>query len=345
MSSRTHRVLTCVADNLVSLQTQTIPEISDGEILVALKACGICGTDIAKIFDPYFKKPQKIGHELVGVVSQSKSQHFKVGERVAVAHHAPDLNSHYTLRGSAPMDPVFKSSNIEPCGFAEFIRVPVALVEQTVVPVPANVPDLRAAFMEPMACCLRALDRVDVVTGDSCLVIGVGAVGILFLPLLRDLGVVTLVMDVKPERLQLAEEWGAIGGLVAGQGDLPALAQKHSHGRGVDLVIVNVIMASTIEAALNAVRDGGTILLFGSKPNNSFKIDWWDIWRREINLISSYSSTPDLLPRAMQLLTQDDFALEKLVSHQFNLDNAAQGFAFVHEGRAGKVMIVADAKS
>jgi Alcohol dehydrogenase GroES-like domain len=98
-------VVKCVENNTLSLIDQPRPQISDGEILVKLNACGICGTDIAKVYDPYFKKPQQIGHELVATIVETKSKKFKVGQRVAIAHHAPDPNSHYTLRGSAPMDP------------------------------------------------------------------------------------------------------------------------------------------------------------------------------------------------------------------------------------------------
>jgi L-iditol 2-dehydrogenase len=316
-----------------------IPTIGDGEILVQLIACGICGTDIAKVYDEYFPKPQKIGHELVGTVTQSRTAQFLVGQRVAVAHHAADLESHYTKRGSAPMDPAFKRSNIDPGGFADFIRVPANLVPFTVVPVPDHVPDLRAIFMEPLACCLRALDRLALAQGDTALIVGAGAVGILFLPLLRDAKVKTLVTDMRQERIVLALKWGAAGGRTVADSDIVEVTKQHSDGRGADLVILCVLTSATLKTAMNAVRDGGTILIFGSKPNNEFIIDWWDIWRREINLITSYSATPDLMPKAMALLSGEGYALETLVSHQFPLDEAQSGFELAHQGRVGKVVV------
>ena len=117
--------------------------------------------------------PQVVG--VVHAVGEGASR-FAIGQRVALAHHAHDVTSHYAKRGSETMDPVFKKSNIEPGGFAEFIRVPAVLVDATVVPIPDHVPDARAVFMEPLACCLRALERVPFHHGDSCLVVGAGAV-------------------------------------------------------------------------------------------------------------------------------------------------------------------------
>lgn len=316
-----------------------VPVISEGEILVQLIACGICGTDVAKVYDSYFPKPQKIGHELVATIVQSRSSQFKVGQRVAIAHHAQDLESHYSKRGSAPMDPVFKSSNIDPGGFSDFIRVPASLVPYTVIPVPDHVPDLRAIFMEPLACCLRALDRVTVEEGDTALIIGAGAVGVLFLPLLRDAKVKTLVTDVRQERIDLALKWGAVDGRTVADRDIVEVTKRHTDSRGVDLIVLCVLTRDTIKTAMSAVRDGGTILIFGSKPNNEINIDWWDIWRREINMITSYSATPDLMPRAMALLVGEGFALESLVSHQFSLSAAQQGFDLAHQGRVGKVAV------
>ena len=332
-------VLICKVDNLVTLETRPLPPLRDGEILVQLRACGICGTDTAKVYDPYFVKPVQLGHELVATVVESKTEQFKIADRVAIAHHAPDYYSHYTRRGSAPMDPLFKRSNIDPAGFAEFIRVPELLVKNTVVKIPLHVPDERAVFMEPLACCLRALDRVNLLEGDTALIVGAGAVGILFLPLLRDLKVKSLVLDMREERLILANAWGAAESCIADKIDATEFAKFHTEGRGVDIVILSVFTKHTIATAMQTVRDGGTILIFGSKPENEIAIDWWEVWRRELNLITSYSATPDLMHRAMGLLAREDYALETLISHQVPLQDAQQAFDLVREGKASKAII------
>jgi L-iditol 2-dehydrogenase len=112
-----------------------------------------------------------------------------------------------------------------------------------------------------------------------------------------------------------------------------------TEGRGTDVVILTVSGQAQLETAFSAVRDGGTILLFGVKPGTFAQLDLWQLWRREINLITSYSATPDLLPRAMAILGGVGYALEKTISHSVELTDAAAGFQFVRDGSASKVVI------
>jgi L-iditol 2-dehydrogenase len=335
------KYLRCERQDRVSILNMELAEPAAGEIIVQSVMCGICGTDTAKVFGAY-PKPQKLGHEVVGLVHAIGEgvSRFVIGQRVALAHHAADATSHYAKRGSETMDPVFKRSNIDPGGFAELIRVPAALVEATVVLIPDHVPDERAVFMEPMACCLRALDRVSFRQGDSCLVVGAGAIGILFAPLLRDIGVAVIAGDMRQERVDIALQWGAIAGGIPGTDDLIGLCKTHSEGRGVDAVILTIVNAATVAMALASVRDGGSIIIFGGKPDTALTLPVWDIWLREINLIASYSATPDGLKRAMLILSGDSYVgLENLISHQMPLADAQAAFELVQQGKASKVVL------
>jgi L-iditol 2-dehydrogenase len=306
-----------------------LPKLTPGDILLRMKLCGICGTDVMKVYDASVPKPVAIGHEIVGVVEVGAG-HFKKGMRVAAAHHAPDQNSHFSKRGSETMDAVFKSSNVDPCGFAEFIRVPASLVPHTVHTIPNSMSDERAAFMEPLACCIRATDRAGVTFGDTVVVVGVGAIGMLFVPLTQSLGAQCVVVDQREERLLIAEGWGAHR-----LENLRALTE----GRGADQIILTIVTQATLQLALDAVRDGGRIITFGVKPGATFDIDMWQIYRREISILSSYSATPSGLARAMVLLTGDGFAFEQLVSHRFDLMQAQRGFELLKNAQASKVLI------
>ncbi len=335
------KYLKCNIQSQADVLEAAVPEPAAGEITVRLVMCGICGTDVAKVFGDY-PKPQKLGHEVVGVVHALGDgvARFSVGQRVALAHHAPDMTSHYARRGSETMDPQFKSSNIDPGGFAEFIRVPAVLVNATVVAIPDHLPDALAVFMEPMACCLRALDRLTLAKGDSCLVVGAGAVGILFMPLLRDLGVTVVAADMRRERVDVARKWGARAGGIPGQDDVISMCKAQSEGRGIDCVILTIVNAATMALALSAVRDGGTIIVFGGKPGAEIALPMWDIWLREINLITSYSATPDGLHRALTILSGKDYeGLENLISHEMPLAEAQAAFELVYQGKASKVIL------
>jgi L-iditol 2-dehydrogenase len=331
------KYLTCLTQDRLTLAEAALPRPGAGEITVQLTLCGVCGTDVLKVFGDY-PKPQKLGHEVVGVVHEAGAgvTRFKPGQRVALAHHVPDFASHFSTRGSETMDPAFKRSNIEPGGFSQFIHVPAPHVMHTVMPIPDHVPDARAVFMEPLACCLRALDRLALRQGDSALVVGVGAVGILFMPLLTAMGVKVIAADVRTERVALAEQWGAI----PTGGDIDAACKAASQARGVDAVILTIVNDSTIALALSTVRDGGTIILFGGKPGAVIDMPLWDIWLREINIISSYSATPNGLKRAMELFAGKSFeGIEALVSHEFKLIEAQTAFDLIHQGKASKVVI------
>jgi L-iditol 2-dehydrogenase len=332
--------LVCLRTNQVEIRDVAEPSAEAGELLVRMSACGICGTDLMKVYDAGTVKPVQLGHEIVGTVLEVGAgvTRFARGQRVAVAHHAPDIESHYTRRGSATQDPVFKSSNIDPGGFADVIRVPADLVQHTVFAIPDDMPDLRAVFMEPLACCLRALDRAPVKAGDTVLVVGVGSIGLLFVPLLRLHGATVVAADVRAERLTIAEHWGAI----VGRDDVAVQTKLSSDGRGADLVILTVVNPATIELALASVRDGGYIIPFGVKPGMMTPVDLWQLYRREISLVTSYSTTPDLLGRALGLLGQPHFALETTISNTFPLRDATQGFALLHDAKASKVVITAD---
>ena len=335
------RQLYCSAPGMVEVVGKPIPAIGPGEVLVRMRNCGVCGTDLMKVYAPEAARPAQLGHEVVGVVEALGEgvEHLAVGQRVAFAHHVPDFSSHFARRGSATMDPAFKQSNIDPGGFADFIRLPAPHVQHVLHRVPDDMPDLRAVFMEPLACCLRALDRVTLREGDSALIVGVGAVGLLFAPLLADRSVTTFAVDLRVARLALARQWGVQDGFIATDSAIPARVHAATNGRGVDLVVLTVVSSATLALALSAVRDGGTLLLFGVKPDTLLAVNGWEIWRRELNIVSSYSATPDLFPRALAILRRPGYTLETTVSHVLSLEQGAQAFQIAHEGFASKVVI------
>ncbi len=331
--------LTCPATDIIEITETPKPKIGPGEILLRMDACGICGTDVMKVYDAATPKPVQLGHEIAGTVVEIGAgvSKFHMGQRVAAAHHAPDYTSHYAMRGSPTQDPHFKATNISPGGFAEFIRIPADLLPHTLHAVPDHVPTLRAAFMEPLACCIRATRRVSIARGDTVLIVGVGAIGLLFVPLLRHLGVAVIAADINAEKLHAAKLWGASNTFLAGEDS--RLTHAITANRGVDAVILTTTNAATIALALKSLRDGGTIIPFGVKPNMIAGFDFWQIYRREISVVTSYSAAPEDLKDAMALLSGNGFELEKTISQTYPLSRAGEGFEALHALRASKVVI------
>jgi L-iditol 2-dehydrogenase len=339
------RQAVCRTHGQIDVVTAEPPRLEPGDLLVRLRLCGVCGTDLMKVYDPTVAKPVQIGHEVVGevVAAGAAADPAWIGRRVTLGHHVPDYSSHYARRGSEPMDAEFKRTNIAPGGFAEYIRVPALHVQHTLQAIPDAMPDKRAVFVEPMACCLRALDRAPVMEGDTVLVVGVGAVGMLFVPLLLDRSARVVATDLRPEPLAIAAAWGAQHAVPAtDSAGIEHAVRAASDGRGADLVILTVVNGATLALAMAAVRDGGALVLFGAKPDTDIVTDYWAIWRRELNIISSYSATPDLFPRAMAILARDRYPFEALVTHVRPLAAADEAFRLAHGGQAMKVVVTRD---
>src|SRR5262249_10582229 len=139
------------------------PQIKDDEVLLKVALCGLCGSDIKKILEARSDSPELVlGHEIAGEVVEvgPKVRKFSVGERVAVAHHVPCFECHYCRHENYSMCPVFKKSNLDPGGFAEFLRIPATHVEHAAFQIPENIKNEEALFMEPLACCLRCVKRL-----------------------------------------------------------------------------------------------------------------------------------------------------------------------------------------
>ena len=318
------------------------PEAGPGELLVRVSACGVCGTDLLKLYSPAVAKPIQLGHEVVGVVAAVGAgvTGWEVGKRLALAHHVPCFVCHYCRHGNHSMCADFKASNIRPGGYSEYLLAPAAHVAHTALALPSDMPDERAVFVEPLACCVRALKRVALLPGDTALVVGAGAIGLLFLALLRSQPIQLAALDLRPDRLALARDWGAALALDAADDGTPARLRAVTGGRGVDLAVLTVANPATFAQALGLLRDGGTILIFGAKPGDPpAATELWELYRREISVISSYSPAPADLHESLELLRRPGFVLERLVTHQVSLEQIDDGMRLARAQQAIKVLV------
>jgi L-iditol 2-dehydrogenase len=313
------------------------PAIGAGELLVRLRGCGLCGSDIAKIGAPATPAPAVFGHEVVGdVVAAGAGAPFAVGDRVVTAHHVPCGTCHYCARGSASMCRAFKTSHLDPGGFAEYVRVPAANASHATFRVPDGVSDVTAAFVEPVACCLRALGRAPVARGDTTVVAGLGSIGCLFVQLFRRAGALVVGTDPLVARAELAKRFGAE---VAGPGSMAAAAVRElSDGRGADQVVITGGGADVLPWAADVVRDGGTIHYFaGGGGTLPLALD--ALYARELTLLATYSSSPADLRAAFALVTEGALVVENLVTHRMPLARLTEAVELVRRREALKVYV------
>jgi L-iditol 2-dehydrogenase len=313
------------------------PAAGPGELLVRLRGCGLCGSDIAKLADAAARLPTVLGHEVVGDVVEVGEgvRGFAAGDRVVAAHHVPCGECHLCRRGSESMCRAFKESNLDPGGFAEFIRVPAPNVRGATFTVPQHLSDEEASFVEPLACCLRAVERARVQPGDTAVVVGLGSIGCLFMQLFARAGAAVVGADQDPARVELARRFG---GAAIGSEAL-TLARQASAGRGADHVMITGGAAAVLPWAVEAVRDGGAIHYFAGGSGDALPIALEQLYHRELTITTTYSSSPATLARAFWLIAAGKVDVEGLVSHRMPLERLAEGVDLMRRRQALKVYL------
>ena len=315
------------------------PAIAGGELLVRLRGCGLCGSDIAKVMSPSAAVPSVLGHELVADVVEvgGGSMPYRVGDRVVVAHHVPCDECHYCRRGSSSMCRTFKTSNLDPGGFAELVRVPAPNVRHATFRVPDGTSDEVASFVEPLACCLRAVRRVRIEPGDTTVIIGAGSIGCLFVQLARRAGGRVVAVDTVAARAGLAQRLGAerVGDAAAAS---PAILEL-SDRRGADHVIVTAGGAEVLPWAASAVRDGGAVHYFAGGGGATLPLPLETLYHRELTITATYSSSPADLAEAFRLLCGGEVVVDQLVTHHVPLERLADGLELVRRREALKVFV------
>jgi L-iditol 2-dehydrogenase len=323
----------------LTLEDWPVPVIGAGELLVRLRGCGLCGSDIAKVLAPATKVPSVFGHELVGdiVGVGAGVSALALGDRVVAAHHVPCGDCHYCRRGSDSMCAAFKASQLDPGGFAEYVRVPAPNVQHATFRVPAHVSDEAASFVEPLACCLRATRRAGVVTDDTVVVLGLGSIGCLFVQLLRHAGAVVVGCDPIERRAALALKLGAA---VAGPPERAATAARTlSDGRGADVVLVTGGGSDALPWAADVLRDGGTVHYFAGGAGPVLPLPLERLYHRELAITTTYSSSPRDLAAAFALITGGEIAVDELISHRLPLARLGDGVDLMRHHDALKVFV------
>jgi len=303
------------------------PSIKKDEMLIEMVYTGLCGSDIIKIFDPGVKKPAVFGHEVVGRVVETGSRvtGFKPGDMVVAAHHIPCNQCHYCLHGSYTMCRHFKQTNIYPGSFSQYIRLSAEHIDYTTFKIPAGAGLLEAVFTEPLACCIRAIDKVNLLQGDYFAVAGTGGMGMLFIQLIKLMGGRIIAIDPDNNRLSVAAKIGAEYTIDPSKCDTGARI-KDITGIGADVAVITVTNTDTLGGALGYLRDGGTSIIFGATGKSTgIEVDFENVYKRELTIAGSYSATPGTLKRAHEIITKKEINLSPLISEVMPLADFKKG--------------------
>jgi len=327
----------------IRIEEIPIPEIGDDEILVQMKACGICGSDL---MDWYLKPrvPLVLGHEPAGTVAKKgkKVETFSVGDRIFAHHHVACLKCHYCMRGDYTLCKQFHETNIKPGGFSEYFKVPAANVQIDTLKIPEKISNDEATLIEPIACCIRAIKKCNVQTGDTVAVIGAGATGLIHTALSKIYGASrTIVSDLIDFRLLLAERYGADVTVNPKSTDLTKTVEAETEGRGVDIAIITAPTLEAYSAGMNICRKGGKLCVFApTHPEKHLLISPEELFFSEVQIIPSYSTSHLETRTALQLLETERINVKPLITHRFELPQTAQAFKTALENRESLKVII-----
>lgn len=328
----------------IRLEDRPVPEIGRAEILVRVMASGICGSDVMEWYRTP-KAPLVLGHEVAGEIVQVGEGvgHLAVGQRVVVSHHVPCNTCALCLAGAHTACHTLHTTNFDPGGFSEYIRVPALQTDRGVLVLPDDVSFEDGTFVEPLGCVVRAQEHAGARAGSTVLVIGSGISGLLHIRLALALGAGrVLATDVSGFRLEFARRSGATVFDAAEAGDrLPDLVREVNGGRLADLVILCTSALPAIAQALASLEAGATLVFFAvPPPDQSLSMPMNELWRREVTIRTSYGAAPADLATALSLIASGRVAVGNLITHRLPLDELARGFALVAEADESVKIVV-----
>ncbi|MFH0702374.1 MAG: alcohol dehydrogenase catalytic domain-containing protein [bacterium] len=313
------------------------PDLINNGAIIKIHGCGLCSSDIIKIKKHLISDNTVLGHEVIGKITEInfkniENKNFKVGDKVAIGHHVPCYQCVYCKNQSYSMCKNFKESNIVPGGFSEYIYVSEAHLKNTVFKIPDNLSDMEASFVEPSACCLRAVKRANVKPGDKVLVIGLGSIGQIIGQIAKYYGAETNGYDLITERLELAKELGFDNVYKVNKD-----ASKYND-IGADKVFLASGSPSSLELALASVRDGGMIIVFASLSSDNGAFLNNDIYYRELTVMGSYSPSPPDLCEALNLIKNSKIKVNRFAK-EYSLENINKAIKDTLENKIIKAYI------
>jgi L-iditol 2-dehydrogenase len=318
------------AARTLSLDSTVIVEVPQpvcgpGEVVCRVLACATCGSDVHGWYVAR-KLPAVLGHEPVGEVVEVGTgvSALAPGDRVAIHHHAACGACRVCAGGHETLCPQFRSTRLDPGGFAELVRIQRELVGE-LLPLDGLDP-VAATCTEPLACAIRAQDRVGLGPSDALLVVGAGASGLLHVAAARARGVErVLVAEPRPDRRERAVSWGA----------------EAYEGDPVDVAVATSHHPDAIAAAAAALGPGGRLCAYAPpEPGSPIAVDGAEVFLRELTVTSSWSAGAADMRAALALLQAGAVPTDELISDRFPLEQTGAALDAQRAGRALKAVVL-----
>ncbi len=299
----------------LSLTEVVKPTLTKHNAIVRVTGVGVCGSDLLKLNRGLIPVGAILGHELVGVISEisaemSKLYNLQVGDRIVSSHHVPCLQCNYCLAGQESLCKQFKATNFNPGAFCEYLELSEAHLKYTVQKIPENLSDEESSFIEPVACCIKAIKKIKSISPYKTrnLVLGLGSIGLIMGQLVKYYYPEEQVIgcDIIPARLKLAQALGF-------DNTISKLDAKY------DCIFLCAGSNVTVDLALRHAADGASIMVFASVEDGRKAFANNDIYYKELNVMASYSPNLSDLKESLELVIAHKIELQKLITHRSGL--------------------------
>jgi L-iditol 2-dehydrogenase len=319
---------------IVRVEEVPVPEVGEGDVLIKVAACGICGTDIKKIYQQYVEPPQILGHELAGtVVAIGRGvTKWKLGDRVMSFHHIPCGECFYCKKRQFSQCKQYKTTGLtggftpNGGGFGEYVKAMPWVAERGIVALPNNVSFEEATFIEPINTILKAVQKARIVAGETVLIAGCGPIGLQLLMVTQTTGASIYTSDPMATRRGKSLRLGALESFNPVSGKLVEEIKARTEGRGADAVLVAVAHPAVVVESLAAARPGGRVLLFAANdPVTKIEFPASAVGIDEKEILGSYSAAVDIQESAAALVLEKKLPVMNIVTHRFPLARIQEG--------------------
>jgi L-iditol 2-dehydrogenase len=327
------------------------PTPAAGEVVIQVTAATTCGTDL-KVWRrgghaKMLKLPTPFGHEAAGKIVAlgegvtdwqmgDQSRAFAVGDRVVANNSAPCMTCFFCKKQEFSLCTDLSFNNGT---FAEYLKIPAPIVRHNMLPIPDDLPDAIAAMTEPLACVLHGAARSNTKPGDRVVLLGDGAIGLMFAGALAQMGAEVILFGGSEERLQMGEKFGVAQTFNHHQvSDIPAVVKDLTEGWGADGVVEATGSPQVWETAIACARPGATVNLFGGCPKNTtITVSTEQLHYSELTLKGVFHSTPKYVRQSLDLLSSNALPFELLISEHRPLQHLEQVFQDMKNRKVVKV--------